>query len=179
MALLLFGVLATAVFVWTQGRRSHPLVDLTLFSNREFAFGQLAGVLAMITLSGVQFLMPFYWQSLRGLDAQTAGFLMLPLPVAFMVISPLSGRFSDVFGSRGISTLGLTLVGFSLWLLTALDADTPIFSAIWRVFVLGISLGMFMAPNNNSIMSSVADDRRGLLQACWRCFAIRVRAWGW
>ncbi|MCB0417742.1 MAG: MFS transporter [Bdellovibrionaceae bacterium] len=162
VALMSFGAVTTAVFVWMQSRHAHPLVDLSLFSNREFAFGQLAGVLAMITLSGVQFLMPFYWQSLRGLDAQTAGLLMLPLPIAFMVISPLSGRFSDVFGSRGISTVGLSMVGLSLWLLTALDASTPVFGVIWRVFLLGISLGMFMAPNNNSIMSAVADDRRGI-----------------
>ncbi|MEZ4752630.1 MAG: MFS transporter, partial [Bdellovibrionota bacterium] len=162
VVLLVFGTLTTALFVWLQQHKTHPLVDLSLFSNREFAFGQLAGVLAMITLSGVQFLMPFYWQSLRGLDAQTAGLLMLPLPVAFMVVSPIAGRFSDVFGSRGISTVGLTMVGLSLWLLTVLDAETPIFSALWRVFLLGISLGLFMAPNNNSIMSSVADDRRGI-----------------
>jgi MFS family permease len=150
------------LFVIRQVRYDYPLIDPALYGNRAFMAGQIAGTLAMISLLSLTFLMPFYWQGLRGLSAQYAGVLMLPLPLGIMVLSPLSGRASDAYGVRGVATLGLLLVALSLWLMSQVTADTAIPDVLWRYTILGVGLGLFFAPNNNGIMSSVPGAHRGV-----------------
>ncbi|MHB1345713.1 MAG: DHA2 family efflux MFS transporter permease subunit, partial [Thermoleophilia bacterium] len=162
LSLTVLGVAALAVFVWWELRARYPLVDLTLFRIRAFSAGQLAGLFGTMAFASMMFLLPFYWQGLRGLSAQEAGIMMLPLPVVLMVVAPISGRLSDGHGARAIASSGLLVVAFSLLLISRIDAQTAVWSVLLRVGVLGAGLGMFMAPNNNAVMSSVAAERRGI-----------------
>ena len=50
----------------------------------------------------------------------------------------------------------------ALFLISRISADMPVWDVVWRLCVLGIGLGMFMAPNNNSVMSSAPPNRRGI-----------------
>lgn len=150
------------LFVWRELRLAHPLVDLSLFRIRQFTAGQAAGVFATIALATMMMLFPFYWQGLRGYSAQSAGVFMLPLPAALMLSAPVSGRLSDTMGSRGIASADLGVVMLGLFFISRITATMPVWDVIWRLFVLGTGLGMFMAPNNNSVMSSVPPNRRGI-----------------
>jgi EmrB/QacA subfamily drug resistance transporter len=159
---LTVGVVSFVLFLGRERRFSHPLIQPSLMRNRPFIAGQLAGTLAMLSLLGMSFLMPFYWQGLRGMSAQYAGVLMLPLPLGIMVLSPVSGRLSDAYGARGIATAGMLLVTAGLWLMSRVDADTAIASVLCRYTLVGIGLGMFLAPNNNAIMSAAPGAHRGV-----------------
>jgi len=156
------GVGFLALFAARQTRFAYPLIDTALYRNRAFMAGQLAGTLAMISLLSLTFLMPFYWQGLRGLSAEHAGMLMLPLPLGIMVLSPVSGRLSDTYGVRGVATLGMLLVATGLTFMSQVTASTAIPDVLWRYTILGLGLGMFFAPNNNGIMSSVPGAHRGV-----------------
>lgn len=162
VALFVGGGAMLAIFILQERRTVSPLVDLSLFRIREFAAGQTAGLFATTAMATVMLLFPFYWQSLRGYSAQTAGLLMLPLPATLMVIAPLSGRLSDAIGARGIATAGLGVIMTGLLLISGIAAAMPVWEVVLRLTVLGIGLGMFMAPNNNAVMSSVPPYRRGI-----------------
>jgi MFS family permease len=156
------GVAALAAFVWWELRTRYPLVDLSLFRVRAFSAGQLAGLFGTVAFVAMVFLLPFYWQGLRGSSAQQAGLMMLPLPLVLMIVAPLAGRLSDMWGARGIATTGLTIMALALFLISGVDENTPVWSVLVRVAVMGAGVGMFMAPNNNAVMSSVAPNRRGI-----------------
>lgn len=156
------GCAALAVFIRWELRATYPLVDLTLFRIRAFSAGQLAGLFGTVAFAAMMFLFPFYWQGLRGLSAQEAGIMMLPLPAVLMVVAPISGRLSDGYGARAIASSGLLIVAVALLLISRIDALTPVWSVLVRVGLMGAGLGMFMAPNNNAVMSSVAAQRRGI-----------------
>ena len=154
-------VLLTAFIVWEKSIQ-HPIIDLSLFTNRSFTAGQLAGMFATISMSSMMFIMPFYWQGLRALDAQEAGLLMLPLPLTLMVVAPIAGRLSDLKGARWIASAGLLTIMAALYLISQITAHMPIWNVIWRFMVLGAGLGSFTAPNNNAIMSLVPPQKRGI-----------------
>ncbi len=162
LGLAVVGAVGSSFFVWWELRARYPLVDLTLFRNRAFSAGQLAGLFGTVAFASMMFLLPFYWQGLRGLSAQEAGIMMLPLPLVLMVVAPISGRLSDGYGARALASTGLTIVAFALLLISRIDAGTPVWSVLVRVAVMGLGLGMFMAPNNNAVMSSVGAHRRGI-----------------
>jgi EmrB/QacA subfamily drug resistance transporter len=156
------GVGALATFAWWEVRARYPLVDMSLFRVRAFVAGQCAGLFGTVAFVAMVFLLPFYWQGLRGLSAQQAGLMMLPLPVVLMMVAPLAGRLSDRWGARGIATVGLTIMALALFLISSINEQTPVWSVLARVAVMGAGVGMFMAPNNNAVMSSVTPNRRGI-----------------
>lgn len=160
--LMAAGLLMLGVFIAHEMKTRFPLVDLSLFRNREFAAAQMAGLFATLSLASLTFLLPFYWQGLRGYSAQTAGLLMLPVPLTLMVIAPLSGKVSDLFGSRGIATSGLLIIMAGLFMISRVTETTSVEQVILRLMVFAAGFGMFIAPNNNSVMSSVPADKRGV-----------------
>ncbi len=106
LALIAAGLAVLGFFVFRERHTQFPLVDLSLFRIRQFAAGQVAGSFTTMTMATMMLLFPFYWQALRGYSAQTAGLLMLPLPMTLMIVAPLSGRLSDKFGARGLTSGG-------------------------------------------------------------------------
>lgn len=156
------GALFFTAFVLRELRVDFPLVLPSLFRIRAFVAGQLAGMFATLALVSMVFLLPFYWQGLRGYSAQTAGLLMLPLPLSIMVTAPVAGRISDLRGARGIATAGLCLVAVGMLLMSRIGAETAVPNVLWRFAVFGTGLGMFLAPNSNAVMSSVPAAHRGV-----------------
>lgn len=159
---LICGVLLYIVLYRMETHHPHPLIDMSLFRIRGFVFGQAAGVCATISLAAMTFVFPWYWQGLRGLSAQDAGILILPLPLTLMILSPLSGRLSDRFGPRGVASAGLVILMAGEYAIAGMDLDMSYPDVIWRIVLFGAGLGLFLAPNNNAIMSSVSAHRRGV-----------------
>lgn len=160
--LIIGGLVVMSLFILRESRTPYPLVDLSLFRIREFAAAQMAGLFATISLSSLTFLLPFYWQGLRGFSAQTAGLLMLPVPLTLMIIAPLSGKASDTFGSRGIATTGMLFIMAGLFMVSQLTETMPVQQVLLRLMVFAAGFGMFIAPNNNSVMSCVPPQKRGI-----------------
>jgi len=160
--LIISGLVIMSLFVLRELRTRFPLVDLSLFQIREFAAAQMAGLFATMSLSSLSFLLPFYWQGLRGFSAQTAGLLMLPVPLTLMIVAPLSGKASDTFGSRGIATTGMLFMMTGLLMVSQLTETMPVQQVLVRLMVFAAGFGMFIAPNNNSIMSCVPPSKRGV-----------------
>ncbi|HEX5368686.1 MAG TPA: MFS transporter [Dehalococcoidia bacterium] len=162
VGLLLGGLVVAMLFVLREQRARYPLVDLSLFKIREFVTGQTAGVFATIAMATVMLLFPFYWQTVRGYSAETAGLLLFPLPVTLMFVAPTTGWLSDKVGARGLTTTGLGIVIIALIVMSQITATMAVWDVLWRVMVLGVGLGTFLPPNNNSVMSSVPPDKRGI-----------------
>jgi MFS family permease len=164
------GVLLLVAFVVVESRVADPMVELSLFRNREFAAGNLATLAASLAQGGLQFMLIIWlqgiWLPLHGYDyADTplwAGIFLLPLTLGFLLSGPLSGTLSDRFGSRGIATAGMTVFGATFIGLLLLPIDFPYWAFALLIAANGIGTGMFAAPNTSAIMSSVPARRRGV-----------------
>jgi MFS family permease len=109
--------------------------------------------------------MPFYLVAGRGFTTLEAGGIMAAMPIAMLLIAPISGSLSDRIGARFLTTLGLVIVSSSLLLLSTIDADTSVPGLWLRLFLLGAGTAIFSTPNTASIMSAVAPDRLGTASA--------------
>jgi len=162
MFLIIGGLVIISLFVVHESRTRFPLVDLSLFRIREFAAAQMAGLFATVSFASLFFLLPFYWQGLRGYSAQETGLLMLPVPLILMIVAPLSGKASDRLGSRGLATTGMLLIMTGLFLVSQLTETMSIVQVLGRLMVFAVGFGLFIAPNNNSVMSCVPPHQRGV-----------------
>ena len=152
-------------FIAVERRVASPVVDLGLFKGRGFSAGVLAAILQFMGMSAAISLGPFFLIDGSGYSTFEAGLMIMPMPVAMLLISPVSGMLSDRLGSRPLTTLGLILVSGALLSLAMLDSGAQPIEFMWRMLVLGIGTSIFSSPNTSVIMSAVPPDRLGTASA--------------
>jgi MFS family permease len=163
------GLAMLLVFLIIESRIAEPMFRLSLFKIREFAAGNIAGLLVSIARGGIQFMLIIWlqgiWLPLHGYSYdQTplwAGIFLLPMTAGFLVSGPTSGILSDRFGSRGIATAGMAVFAASFIALILLPVNFPYWAFALFIAVNGIGSGMFASPNSSSIMGSVPARDRG------------------
>ena len=158
---LVLGVAALVVAVFVERRVAAPLIDLRLFRDRVFVSAFATVILSIMAAFTVGFLLPFYFEELRGYSTAASGLLLTPFALAQAVVSPLSGRAADRGSSRWIGTLGLVIVAVSLVLLARIDATTPAWDVGWRLLLGGIGQGLFFSPNTRTFMDAAPQDEQG------------------
>jgi len=155
-------ILAAPAFLWIEAHHHAPLLDLSLFRDRLFAMGNLAGFLNAIARNGVLFLLVFYLQGARGEDPVTAGLMLAPLAIGLIVLSPISGVLADRYGSRVLATAGMVITGLGLAGLMTLQTDTPYWQLAFWQLVVGAGSGIFNSPNTSAVMGVVPPNKRGM-----------------
>jgi len=105
--------------------------------------------------------MPFYLMKAKGLDSQTAGYIMM-VPFAFLFfVSPVSGNLSDYLGSRILCTAGMLVLFSGVWLCSRLTIDSKISSVLLALSLIGIGTSIFISPNSAALMTSVPEEIKG------------------
>lgn len=101
-------VLAVSYLRYSLRRPGRSLVDLRLFAIR--SFGTAGGVLFFsgLSLYAAMFLLPLYYQEVRGRDALAAGLLLAPQGLGALLSRPL-GPLADKIGARRIVLAGTVL----------------------------------------------------------------------
>jgi len=163
------GLAVLLVFLIIESKIAEPMFRLSLFKIREFAAGNIAGLLVSIARGGIQFMLIIWlqgiWLPLHGYSYdQTplwAGIFLLPMTAGFLVSGPTSGILSDRFGSRGIATAGMAVFAASFVALMLLPVNFPYWAFALFIALNGIGSGMFASPNSSSIMGSVPARDRG------------------
>ena len=160
--MFVLGPLALIAFVFTELRVSQPMLNVRLFSGRLFTLANVANLLNGVARGAVLFLLIFFLQGPYGKDPLTAGLMMAPFGLAFMLIGPISGHLSDHHGPRVLGTIGLLVSAIGLAGLATVSNHTPFWElAIWMALMGGGS-GFFSSPNTSAIMTSVRPEQRGM-----------------
>jgi EmrB/QacA subfamily drug resistance transporter len=147
--------------VYVEAHIEHPILNLKLITNRVFAFANISFMLCMMALFAPGFLLPFYFEQLRGFSAIQTGLLMTPLPLMLAVAAPLSGTLADRVGSHWLSPIGLAIACFGLFLLSQINIQNTAWDIIWRLAIIGIGQGIFQSPNTRALMSAAPRSAQG------------------
>ncbi len=143
------------IFVFNELRVPNPILNLTLLRIRYFSLSSLCAFIAFVGLMSNTILMPFYIQQVRGFSPQILGLFMMTVPLSMLLIAPFAGWLSDKIGTRIPATIGLTILGSGLYMLSMLDQTSSHFEIVWHLFLVGFGMGVFASPNTNAILSAV------------------------
>jgi EmrB/QacA subfamily drug resistance transporter len=160
-AAVIVGIMALVAAIVVEQHVKDPILDLRLLRNRVFASANVSFMLCMLALFAVGFLLPFYFEELRGFSVLEAGLLLTPLSLVLAVVAPISGSLADRMGSRWLSPIGLAIACIGLVLLSQLDLSTSIWGIAWRLMITGLGQGIFQAPNTRAIMSAAPATQQG------------------
>ena len=162
------GALAVVLFsgfVWWELKTDQPMVNLRMFKNTIFRYAIATRYLAFMGTAATLFMMPIYLQSLRGVSVGMTGGIMFFSALGMGIAAQTSGRLSDRFGFRRF-----TLMGFSVLIATSLtfsfvNGSTPLWIIVPVLFLNGIGMGLWSAPNMSATMGSVPRSSYGVVGA--------------
>ena len=155
-----FALFVAVVFV--ENRQKFPMLDMALFKVRLFAAANLTGFLNSVAFNCGPFLRSLYLQLILGYSAFQAGVMLIPMEILVFVMSPISGRLADKFGSRAFSSIGLALNAGGLFWFSTLNQDSHYGSILVSLMLFGFGRALFASPNSSAVMSSVPADKRGV-----------------
>ena len=167
---LAFGFLAASVsllgfFILFESRSKSPMIDLNLFRNPVFTYGNLAGMSAYVSSFFLAFLMPFYLTHTLMLPPAVVGMMMMPSSAAMIVVAPLSGWLSDRIGPTVLTTAGMAISGGSLAWISTFSRGQSLGTVALSVALTGVGAGLFNSPNNSSVMGAVPAAKTGIASA--------------
>ncbi len=146
-------------------RREDPLIDLRFFRSIPFTSSIVISVAAFAAFGGFLFLNTLYLQEVRGLSPLHAGVATVPMALAMVVASPLSGR---IVGRRG-PRLPLVVSGVcfvtACAMLTTISPGTPITELLVAYVILGFGFGLVNAPITNAAVSGMPRAQAGVASA--------------
>ncbi len=164
---LILGSFVLSLISWIlffahERRCEAPLVNMRLFSSRNYLLGNVAALLLMMVYNGLIFLLPFFFEIVQGRSTGFAGMLLAIPAIALMVVGPIAGSVSDRFGSRLPTTCAAILAAGTLYLFSLFSQDTGLPFIIGTMVLLGIAIGFFFPPNMSQILGSSGKDGEGV-----------------
>ncbi len=139
----LFAVFA-ALFAYRQLVCSHPLLNLTLFLQRQFLVMSAIGFLFGAGLYASTYLVPLFLQLVQHMSPTEAGALLMPAGFVMVLIFPLSGRLADLMDLRLIMTVGVGFFAFSFSLMAGAGAGTSFWTFACWVMISRVGIGLVM-----------------------------------
>jgi EmrB/QacA subfamily drug resistance transporter len=139
---LLSGSGAVVAFILWELRAPYPLLDLSLFKDRQFALTMVAGFVFGAGLYASGYFIPVFVQTIQHYSATRAGLLLAPGGVVMMLFFPLAGRITDSIPAHIPIAVGLLIFSIGFFLIQAVDVNTTFWALVAYTAInrLGLSL---------------------------------------
>jgi EmrB/QacA subfamily drug resistance transporter len=162
--LSLFAIAAVALgsFVLLELHQRIPMLDLTLFRNRQFAGANTVMFLIGLAMFGIFFFNSLFLQRVLGYGAIKTGATFLPMTVLIIFVAPVAGRVADRVGPRWLMGGGMTLLTVSLLLFATLDESSGWWDIVPGLVAGGVGMAITMAPTTAAAMGAVPVDKAGV-----------------
>ncbi|WP_321505457.1 MFS transporter [uncultured Methanoregula sp.] len=149
------------LFFLLERRTKEPLINLNLFSNRGYTLQNINVMLIQMAMAGVMIIMPFYLELVKKIPADNAGTILLALPIGMILTAPLSGKISDVIGTKKPIIAGFAICTVALFLLSTISVHTSVGHIGIYLFMLGAGTGVAFSPLNSAVMGECPVKDRG------------------
>ncbi len=157
------GVLALGAFLWVQARSGAPMVPLVLFKERNFAGANLLTLLLYAALGGSLFFLPLVLIQVQGFGATAAGAALFPFIAIIFVLSRWAGALVERTGARLPLVVGPAIAALGFGLLAVPSVGAGYWSGYFpAVCVLGLGMGITVAPLTTTVMNAVGPERAGV-----------------
>lgn len=136
---LTLGIVLLTGFVWRALHTQNPLIDLHLFGNRSFGAASTLLFLSGLAFFGVLFLLPLFYQQLRGASVVATGLLLAPQGLGSLLARAF-GPLIDRVGARPIVLTSLALSAAGTAPFAFADQHTSEWILAPALVVLGVGL---------------------------------------
>lgn len=171
VGLAVTGLALLAFFAWRERASTEPLVDTTLLRHRIFLAANAGGFLGFAALYAATAFVPLLVRGVRGGSPQQAGLALMPLSLAWVATSILSGRLMMRTGYKTQTGAGMTLVALGCLGLARLDgAQASGWQLGGTLAVLGGGMGLAMTGFIVAVQGAAPPGRMGIASSSVQFF---------
>ena len=139
------GISAISFILWELGQ-DHPLVDIRLFKNRNFAACNILNFALGFVLNSSTALLPQLVQTLFGYTATLAGEVLSPGGITLAFLMPVIGKLLSHTDARRMVVFGTVLEVTALYLLSTQSPATPYATFAFLRAIQAVGLGFLFLP---------------------------------
>lgn len=163
---LVAALLSFPAFLWWEGRHEHPLVDLKLFRNSNFAATNAATLLLYAGFGGFGFVFSYFLQTAAHFTAMQAGAAFLPVSLILGLGSGKIGDYSAKFGPRWFMAAGPVLCAGGMLTLLGLGPNSHYWpNVLPGVLLFGFGLVLVVSPLTATALNSAPKEKSGIASA--------------
>ena len=152
-------LISAVVFFMRVLTAREPIVDLSAFTNRNFALGSLFSFVLGIGLYGLTYLYPVYLGQIRGYDALMIGETMFVSGLAMFLTAPIAGKLASRYDPRYLLIAGFLFFALGTWQMTWLTKDWDFYELLWPQIFRGVGLMLAIIPITNVAIGTLAPER--------------------
>jgi MFS transporter, DHA2 family, multidrug resistance protein len=154
-------VVGLAGFLLREFRAREPLVDVKVFSNRNFVIGSVLIALFGGVIYGVVTLLPLFYQTLLGYTASAAGWAVSPRGIGAICIMPVIAILTGKLDNRFLIFTGFVVFGITSIQMAHITMDISPNSMLWPIITSGAASGMVFVPLSTVSMGTLNNEQIG------------------
>jgi len=164
IVLILGGLLVLWLFTaWerhVEKRGGEPLVQLSMFENRQFTGGLLMFFFQFLVQAGLFFTVPLYLSVALGLSAIDTGIRIMPLSITLLIAAAGIPRFFPNVSPRLVVQGGLlAMFAGTLSLFLSIDVDAGAEIVTVPLLLAGLGIGALASQLGSVTVSAVPDEQ--------------------
>ena len=159
--LLGVAVIGAAVFVVWELRTAEPLVNLRVFTDRNFAMGTFCVTVMGVVLYGSIAILPLFLQTLLGYPALQSGLTVSPRGFGSIVGTILVARLIGKLDGRLIIGVGLLVLAYTTNLFGNLNLQVAPRNVMWPNIYNGFGTALIFVPLTTITMGTLANEQMG------------------
>ena len=161
---LILGLAVTAVvgfafFLAWELTDEHPVVDLRLFTRRNFWAGATSTSIAYGLFFGNVVLVPLWLQQFMGYTATDAGMVTAPVGLLALVLSPIVGRTIGQVDPRKYVTFAFLVFALVMFIRSHFSTQADFGTILLPTMIQGVAVAFFFIPLTTLTLAGLTPDR--------------------
>src|SRR5215475_2962822 len=159
LVLMLIGIIAGIIWEY---RQEHPVVDLRMLKDRNFAVATLAMFFLGFVLYASTVLIPQFLQEMMGYTAELAGLALSPGGAVIMFMMPVVGFLVAKVDTKYLIAFGCTISALSLFVMAGWNLQIDYKHAVTARMLQSFGLAFLFIPINVSAFAFVPKEKTNM-----------------
>lgn len=152
---LIIGIISLVLLVNRSNHSKEPLLDFGIFKYKGYRLNLIISFVLTAGMYGAIMLLPIYFQNIREMTPMESGMVLLPGAIVMAVMSPITGRMFDKYGSKRLAMSGLILVTIGTFIIGLIDLNTPIKYIVLLQIVRSLGFSLTLMPIQTAAFNAV------------------------
>ena len=155
------GIVGLVAFLWRELSTPHPIVDLRVWKNRNFAMGTGMMTILGIVLYGCTALLPLFLQTVLGYPVLQSGLTVSPRGFGSIFGMLLVGKLLGIIDGRKLIIIGFCILAYSTNLFGGMNLEVASRNVMWPNIFNGFATALIFVPLTTLTMGTLANDQMG------------------
>lgn len=143
---IIIGVICIVFFSIRQFKLKDPMMNLRVFKYPMYTHAVFMFLIIIMAMFASELILPIFMQGPLALTAATAGLVLLPGSILNGAMSPFMGYMFDKFGPRILMIPATIVLSGTMFMMSRLTAETPVWVIIVGYILLMLSVSAIMMP---------------------------------